>query len=95
MRRAVFCAASPNVFAVEIGSLADKFVTFFNYQGDSKMASFNRVILVGNLTKDVELRHIQSSGTAVTDISLAVNENILEKKKRGAGSVHVVSNVLI
>jgi single-strand DNA-binding protein len=39
------------------------------------MASFNRVILVGNLTKDVELRHIPS-GTAVTDISLAVNERI-------------------
>lgn len=40
------------------------------------MASFNRVILVGNLTKDVELRHIQSTGTAVTDISLAVNERV-------------------
>ena len=39
------------------------------------MASFNRVILVGNLTKDVELRHIPS-GTAVTDISLAVNERV-------------------
>ena len=39
------------------------------------MASFNRVILVGNLTRDVELRHIPS-GTAVTDISLAVNERI-------------------
>ncbi len=39
------------------------------------MASFNRVILVGSLTKDVELRHIPS-GTAVTDISLAVNERV-------------------
>ncbi|SVD61481.1 uncharacterized protein METZ01_LOCUS414335, partial [marine metagenome] len=28
------------------------------------MASFNRVILAGNLTRDVELRHIPS-GTAV------------------------------
>ena len=37
------------------------------------MASFNRVILIGNLTRDVELRYIQS-GTAVTDIGLAVNE---------------------
>ena len=37
------------------------------------MASFNRVILVGNLTRDPELRYI-SSGTAVTDIGLAVND---------------------
>ena len=36
------------------------------------MASFNRVILVGNLTRDPELRYIPS-GTAVTDIGLAVN----------------------
>ncbi len=39
------------------------------------MASFNRVILVGNVTRDIELRHIPS-GTAVTDLSIAVNERI-------------------
>ncbi len=39
------------------------------------MASFNRVILVGNVTRDPELRYI-SSGTAVTDIGLAVNERV-------------------
>jgi single-strand DNA-binding protein len=37
------------------------------------MASFNRVILVGNLTRDPELRYIPS-GTAVTDVGLAVND---------------------
>ena len=37
------------------------------------MASYNRVILVGNLTRDVELRYIPS-GTAVSDIGLAVND---------------------
>ena len=37
------------------------------------MASFNRVILVGNLTRDPELRYIPS-GAAVTDIGLAVND---------------------
>lgn len=37
------------------------------------MASFNRVILVGNLTRDVELKYIQS-GLAVTEIGLAVND---------------------
>lgn len=39
------------------------------------MASFNRVVLVGNLTKDVELRHTKNN-TAVTDISIAVNERV-------------------
>jgi len=37
------------------------------------MASFNKVILVGNLTRAPELRHIPS-GLAVTDITLAVND---------------------
>ena len=37
------------------------------------MASYNRVILVGNLTRDPELRYI-SSGTAVTEFGLAVND---------------------
>jgi single-strand DNA-binding protein len=39
------------------------------------MASFNRVILVGNLTRDPELRYIPS-GTAVSEITLAVNERV-------------------
>jgi single-strand DNA-binding protein len=42
------------------------------------MASYNRVILVGNLTRDPELRYIPS-GTAVTDVGLAVNDRV----KRG------------
>ena len=37
------------------------------------MASFNRVILVGNLTRDVELKYLQS-GSAVAEIGLAVND---------------------
>jgi single-strand DNA-binding protein len=37
------------------------------------MASYNRVILLGNVTRDPELRYI-SNGTAVTDIGLAVND---------------------
>ncbi len=39
------------------------------------MASYNRVILVGNLTRDVELRHT-ANGTAVTDIGLAINDRV-------------------
>ncbi|MBQ3388258.1 MAG: single-stranded DNA-binding protein [Thermoguttaceae bacterium] len=37
------------------------------------MASYNRVVLVGNTTRDVELRKIPS-GTEVCDLGLAVNE---------------------
>lgn len=37
------------------------------------MASLNRVILVGNVTRDPELKYI-ANGSAVTDIGLAVND---------------------
>jgi single-strand DNA-binding protein len=37
------------------------------------MASYNRVILIGNLTRDIELRYL-SNQMAVTDIGLAVND---------------------
>lgn len=43
------------------------------------MASFNNVTLVGNITREIELRHVGSNNTAVTDIGLAVNERV----KRG------------
>ena len=36
------------------------------------MASFNKVILIGNLTRDPELKHLPK-GTAVCGISMAVN----------------------
>lgn len=39
------------------------------------MASFNRVILVGNLTRDVELKYT-AGNTAVTEIGLAVNDRV-------------------
>jgi single-strand DNA-binding protein len=37
------------------------------------MASYNRVILVGNLTRDVELKYLPS-GTAVADVGVAVHD---------------------
>jgi single-strand DNA-binding protein len=43
------------------------------------MASFNKVIIVGNLTRDPEVRFIPS-GTAVCDISLAVNSQWTDRK---------------
>lgn len=39
------------------------------------MASFNRVILVGNLTRDVDVKYLQS-GMAVTELGLAVNDRV-------------------
>ena len=39
------------------------------------MASYNGVVLLGNLTRDPELRYIPS-GTAVADIGLAVNNSV-------------------
>jgi len=44
------------------------------------MASYNRVILLGNLTRDIELRYLPS-GMAVTDVGLAVND----RRKNQAG----------
>jgi single-strand DNA-binding protein len=44
------------------------------------MASYNRVVLMGNITSEIDLRYTQSQ-TAVCDISLAVND----KRKNQAG----------
>jgi single-strand DNA-binding protein len=44
------------------------------------VASLNRVILVGNVVRDIELRYV-GKGTAVCDIGLAVND----RRKDGDG----------
>ncbi len=44
------------------------------------MASYNRVILLGNLTRDPEIRYLPS-GMAVCDVGLAVND----RRKNAAG----------
>ena len=41
------------------------------------MASLNKVMLIGNLTRDAELRYIPS-GSAVLDFRLAVNRALAE-----------------
>ena len=38
------------------------------------MANFNRVILMGNITRDIEVRNLPS-GTAVADVGVAVNDH--------------------
>ncbi len=44
------------------------------------MASYNRVILMGNLTRDIQLRYTPG-GTPVTEVGLAVND----RRKNQAG----------
>jgi len=43
------------------------------------MANLNKVLLTGNLTRDVELRHTHG-GTAVANFGLAVNRRWKDKK---------------
>jgi single-strand DNA-binding protein len=43
------------------------------------MASFNRVILLGNLTRDIEVKYLQS-GMAVAEVGLAVNDRRKDSK---------------
>jgi single-strand DNA-binding protein len=45
------------------------------------MASFNRVILMGNLTKDPELRYT-SGGMAVANFSLAINRRTAKEGEK-------------
>jgi single-strand DNA-binding protein len=42
------------------------------------MASFNRVILMGNLTRDPQVRYV-TAGSAVAEIGLAVNRTWFDK----------------
>lgn len=42
------------------------------------MANFNKVFLMGNLTRDIELKHIPS-GMAVANIGIAVNDRWKDK----------------
>jgi single-strand DNA-binding protein len=37
------------------------------------MASYNKVILMGNITRDIELRHLPSSNNAIAKFGIAVN----------------------
>ena len=43
------------------------------------MASFNKVILLGNLTRDPEVKYLQS-GAAIANVSLAVNRTWFDQK---------------
>lgn len=42
----------------------------------------NNVLLIGRLTKDLELRYIPATGTAVTRFNLAVDRGLSKEKKQ-------------
>ena len=53
------------------------------------MANLNKVLLIGNLTRDIELRYTPK-GSAVTDISMAINRTYtLESGERREETVYV------
>jgi single-strand DNA-binding protein len=53
-------------------------------------ASFNKVILVGNLTRDPEIRYI-NSGSPVTKFRIAVNPNKRDAKPEDTMYVDIVA----
>ena len=52
----------------------------------------NKVILIGRLTKDVELRYTQTNNTAVASFSLAVNRKFVKPgEERQADFINIVA----
>jgi single-strand DNA-binding protein len=54
-------------------------------------ASFNKVILVGNLTRDPEIRYVSSGSAAVTKFRIAVNPNKRDAKPEDTTYVDIVA----
>ena len=50
----------------------------------------NKVVLIGRLTKDPELKYTPGSGTAVTTITLAVDRRFSKDGQREADFIPVV-----
>jgi len=57
------------------------------------MANFNKVLLIGNLTKDPELRYTPQ-GTAVVNLRLAVNRKFKDKNQEWKDEVCYVTVVV-
>ncbi len=57
------------------------------------MADLNRVYLVGNLTRDPEVRYLPS-GTAVCEMALALNERYRNKAGEDVETTHYVDVVV-
>jgi len=57
------------------------------------MASFNKVLLIGNLTKDPELRYTPQ-GTAVANLRMAVNRKFKDKNQELKDEVCFITAVV-
>ena len=57
------------------------------------MASYNKVLLMGNLTKDPELRYTPQ-GTAVANLGLAVNRKYFTKDKESKTDVLFITVIV-
>ena len=57
------------------------------------MSSFNRVMLMGNLTRDVDMKYTQG-GTPLAEIGLAVNEKRKDRDGSWVNDVVFVDVVL-
>ena len=53
------------------------------------MASYNKVMLMGNLTRDIELRQLPS-GASIATIGLAVNEKYKDKNEQWVERVNFI-----
>ena len=54
------------------------------------MVKINKVVLIGRMVKDPELKFIQNTGTATTTITLAVDKYNAKTKEREADFINVV-----
>ena len=51
----------------------------------------NKVILMGRLTKDVEIRYTQTNNTAVASFNLAVNRRFVKEGEQKADFINIVA----
>ena len=58
------------------------------------MASFNKVLLLGNLTRDPEVRYTPK-GSAVADLGIAVNRSYTARKRRETRRSHLCRRDLL
>lgn len=79
MAKRVHEAAAPQTNVGRAEPAEPEIATDTKRERDPEMASFNKVVVMGNLTRTPELRSTPG-GTHVTDITVAVNENYTDQQ---------------
>ena len=59
------------------------------------MPSYNKVLLMGHLTRDTELRYLPGSQTAVVDFGIASNRNWTGKDGQTRTSAEILADEVI